>query len=94
MELPLPAMDRGGGYLTPGTISTSVDNPHSSLRHNLANHGNLPDFDDVQELLLYLTLLVIVLSWMMREIHIAFFTTGFFLQQPLLASRLSFFHPL
>jgi len=50
--------------------------PASSLRHNLANHGNLPDLDDVQELLVYLTLLFIVLSWMLREIHIAFFTTG------------------
>jgi len=49
---------------------------HSSHRHNLANHGSLPDLDDVQELLVYLTLLFIVLSWMMREIHIAFFTTG------------------
>ena len=52
--------------------------PASSLRHNLANHGNLPDLDDVQELLVYLTLLFIVLSWMLREIHIAFFTTGHF----------------
>ena len=49
---------------------------HSSHSHNLANHGSLPDLDDVQELLVYLTLLFIVLSWMMREIHIAFFTTG------------------
>jgi hypothetical protein len=41
--------------------------PASSLRHNLANHGNLPDLDDVQELLVYLTLLFIVLSWMLRR---------------------------
>ena len=76
VELPLPAKGKGCGNMTPGTNLPSGDNAHSSLRHNLANHGNLPDFDDVQELLLYLTLLVIVLSWMMREIHIAFFTTG------------------
>lgn len=42
--------------------------------HNLANHGMLPDEDDIRELLVYLTLLFIVLSWMLREIHIAFFT--------------------
>ena len=43
-------------------------------QHSLANHGMLPDKDDVQELVIYLTLLFIVLSWMLREIHIAFFT--------------------
>ena len=53
-----------------------VPSSHSSLRHNLANHVSLPDLDDVQEPLVYLTLLFIVLSWMLREIHIAFFTTG------------------
>ena len=48
----------------------------SSLTHNLANHGSLPDMDDVHELIVYLTLLIVVLSWMLREIHIAFFNIG------------------
>ena len=48
--------------------------PTSALTHNLANHGSLPDLDDVQELVVYLTLLLVVLSWMLREIHLAFFT--------------------
>jgi len=30
--------------------------------------------DDVQELVLYLTMMLIVVSWMLREIHIAFFS--------------------
>jgi len=57
------------------TASSTRARPSSQVSHNLANHGNLPDLDDMQELLVYLTLLMIVLSWMMREIHIAFFTT-------------------
>jgi hypothetical protein len=43
-------------------------------KHNLANHGMLPDQDDMRELLVYVTLLFIVLSWMLREVHLAFFT--------------------
>jgi len=65
---------------TPLAVMNSASNtrarPSSQVSHNLANHGNLPDLDDMQELLVYLTLLMIVLSWMMREIHIAFFTAG------------------
>ena len=64
------------GWFWNRASKTQKQAPASSLRHNLANHGNLPDLDDVQELLVYLTLLFIVLSWMLREIHVAFFTTG------------------
>ena len=66
---------------------TLDSNVHSSLRHNLANHGNLPDLDDMQELVIYLTLLFIVLSWMMREIHIVFFTSEFRQQMNVVAHR-------
>ena len=68
-DIPMAAMNRA-------SKAPRQPSPPSSHSHNLANHGSLPDLDDLQELLVYLTMLFIVLSWMMREIHIAFFTTG------------------
>jgi hypothetical protein len=56
-------------------VSTETSLPSHSL-HNMANHGMLPDKDDIQELFVYLTLLFIVLSWMLREIHLAFFSAA------------------
>ena len=47
---------------------------HDKKKHSLSNHGMFPDQEDVRELIIYVTLLFIVLTWMFREVHLAFFT--------------------
>ena len=53
---------------------TKAVEAQNKAQHSLANHGMFPDKEDMRELVVYVTLLFIVLSWMLREVQLAFFT--------------------
>lgn len=80
--LPPVPLHRPGTHMHDAAVSIHGDTAAigevavPSHLQNLANHKMLPNKDDIQELLVYLTLLFIVLSWMLREIHLAFFAAS------------------
>mmetsp|Transcript_1786 Transcript_1786/g.4291 ORF Transcript_1786/g.4291 Transcript_1786/m.4291 type:complete len:81 (+) Transcript_1786:87-329(+) len=45
----------------------------SEAHHSKGQLHALPNQNDFQEVVVYLTMLFIVMSWMLREIHMAFF---------------------